>query len=333
MKKNWIVVLMVGIAFTSAVNAQYVPNNSQAFQFISVYNPAFSGVENFDDLKFGYRYQWAGFGKYSPKFINLAFHKRLKQPLDMSYNSMRLSDFSNARAARVPRAKRIIHGMGANLFQSTVGIVKSIGGSFSYSLNYPLTSKIRLAAGVSALLENRKMDISAVDVRDPDPYYDYLLRSSTSQTDLNLRAGLLLYGEQFYLGISYLPMVNVALQASELAMEEPFYRGSLQAGYSFHVADEVILKPSILALVQMNNGIAVDYNVKAYFQNKIWMGLTYRDIESGVGILGFNINDTFTASYSFELSLGDFRKFDDGSHELVLAARLKNLKRFSQYIW
>jgi type IX secretion system PorP/SprF family membrane protein len=246
---------------------------------------------------------------------------------------MRLSDFSNARAERVPRAKRMIHGMGGNLFQSSVGIVKSIGGSLSYSLNYPLTSKIRLAAGVSALLENRKMDISQVDVRDPDPYYDYLLRSSTSQTDLNLRTGILLYGEQFYIGLSYLPMVNIALQASDLAMEQPFYRGSFQLGYSFPIADEVILKPSILGLLQMNNEVAVDYNVKAYFQNKVWMGLTYRDIESGVAILGFNLNDTFTASYSFELSLGDFRKFDDGSHELVLAARLRNLKRFGQYIW
>jgi hypothetical protein len=99
------------------------------------------------------------------------------------------------------------------------------------------------------------------------------------------------------------------------------------------VAEGVMLKPSVIGLLQMNNQVALDYNVKAYFQNKLWMGLTYRDIKSGVALFGFNINDTFTASYSFELSLGDFRKFDDGSHELVLAARLRNLKRYSQYIW
>jgi type IX secretion system PorP/SprF family membrane protein len=332
MKTKLFLVLMLSIA-SAAVRGQYLPNNSQSFQFISLYNPAFSGVENFDDLKLGYRYQWAGFGKYSPKFINLAFNTRLKQPLDMSYNAMRRSDYSNSRAAQLPRSKRIIHGLGGNLFQSSVGIVKSIGGSLSYSLNYPLTNKMRVAVGVSALVENRKMDVSQVDVRDPDPFYDYLLRSSTTQTDLNLRTGAVLYSERFYLGFSYLPLVNIALQASDLAMEESFYRGSLQAGYAFSVAEGVMLKPSVIGLLQMNNQVALDYNVKAYFQNKLWMGLTYRDIKSGVALFGFNINDTFTASYSFELSLGDFRKFDDGSHELVLAARLRNLKRYSQYIW
>src|SRR5688572_10437619 len=131
-------ILPVLFAFTSViVHAQYVPNNSQAFQFMTIYNPAFSGVENFDDLKFGYRYQWAGFGKYSPKFINLAYHRRIKQPLDLSYNSSRISDFSTARNESLPRSKRMIHGMGVNIFQSSVGVIKSIGGSFTYSMNYP----------------------------------------------------------------------------------------------------------------------------------------------------------------------------------------------------
>jgi type IX secretion system PorP/SprF family membrane protein len=318
---------------STALSAQYVPNNSQAFQFMSLLNPAFTGVENFDDLKLSYRYQWAGFGKYSPKFINLSYQKRVKHPLDLAYNSQRLSNLAGSRMDQLPRSKRMIHGLGVNVFQSRVGILKSIGGAAGYSLNYPLTKKSRLAIGVSALLENRKMDVAEVAVRDPDEYYNYLLRSSTAQTDLNVRAGALLYKENFYIGVSYLPLVNIALQASDLAMEEPFYRGSVQAGIALPVNADVMLRPSILALLQMNNDLIVDYNVKASIQNKVLLGLTYRDIRSGVAMLGFNINDTFTATYSFELSLGDFKKFDDGSHELVMAARLNNLKKFTQYIW
>lgn len=326
--------LLIGLVIASlALRGQYVPNNSQSFQFISLYNPGFTGVENFDDLKFSYRYQWAGFGENAPKFVNLSFQKRIKQPLDLSYNSLRMSDFSGAEPERLPRAKRIIHGLGANVFQSVVGVVASIGGSLSYAINYPLSGKSRLALGAAALMENRKLDVSAVTVRDPDEFYDYLLRSSTSQTDLNVRVGALLYQKNFYFGVSYLPLVHIAVQSSDLAMEEPFYRGSLQAGYSFPVNASVLLKPSAIALVQMNNDVVIDYNLKAFIQDKVWLGLGYRDIGSGVAVLGFNINEKFTVGYSFELSLGDFRKFDDGSHELVLAARLNNLKRFTQYIW
>jgi type IX secretion system PorP/SprF family membrane protein len=247
---------------------------------------------------------------------------------------MRLSNHSTAAGTQqLPKSKRIIHGFGSNIFQSSYGVVKSIGANVSYSLNYPISEKARLAFGVSTLVENRKLDVAQVSVRDPDEFYNYLLRSSTSQTDLNVRAGVLFYGENFYVGLSYLPVINFAIQSSELAMDKPFYRGSFQFGYSFPVSSEITLKPSVLGLVQMNNHLVVDYNVKAFIQNKVWLGLSYRDIKSGVVILGFNLNEKFTFSYAYEMSMGQFQKFNDGSHELVLAARLNNLKRYSQYIW
>lgn len=320
-----------GVPFMT--NAQYIPNNSQGYQFMSLFNPAFSGIENFDELKLGYRYQWAGFGSNSPKFVNLAFHKRIKQPLDMSYNSMRLSDFSSASANRLPRSKRMIHSLGANIFQSSVGVIQGIGGGVTYAVHYPLTNYTRLAFGVTGLIENRKLDINEVAVRDPDEFYNYLLRSSSAQTDLNFRAGFLVYGERYYFGASYLPVVNIALQSSALAMEEPFYRASFQGGISFPITSDVSLKPSVIGLLQMNNGLVMDYNMKAYIQNKVIAGLSYRSVESVVILMGFNINEMFTASYSYEASVGQFRKFNDGSHELVLVARFKNLKKFSTYLW
>lgn len=333
MTLRFLLLVVVLFAFPIAVHAQYIPNNSQGYQFMTLFNPAFSGIENFDELKLGYRYQWAGFGKNSPKFVNMAFHKRIKQPLDMSYNSMRLSDFSSANASRLPKGKRMVHSLGGNLFQSSVGIIQGIGGAVTYAVHYPITNYTRLAFGVTGLVENRKLDIGEVVVRDPDEYYNYLLRSSAAQTDLNFRAGFLIYGERYYFGASYLPVVNVALKSSDMAMDEPFYRASFQGGLSFPATSEVAIKPSIIALLQMNNKLALDYNMKAYFQDKVIAGLSYRSVETLVVLIGFNVNETFTASYSYETSVGQFRKFNDGSHELVLAARLKNLKKLSTYLW
>lgn len=333
MKKVCFVWAMLAISSGYDLRAQYVPNNSQAFQFMSLYNPAFTGIENYDDIRLGYRYQWLGFGKDAPRFINFSFQKRLKQPLDLMYNSPRVSDFSPARPERLPRGRRMIHGIGVNVFQSRFGVLESIGPALSYAVSYPLSGKVRLAGGVAALVESRKLDVASVTVRDPDPYYDHLLRSSTTQTDLNVRAGLLLYGSRFYFGVSYLPVLNLALQASELAMEEAFFRGSFQAGYSFPLSSNVTLRPSVVGLLQMNDDLVIDYSLKTSIQDKVWAGLAYRDVESAVAMLGFNISDRFAVSYSFELSVGEFRRFDDGSHELVLAARLNNLKRFFQYVW
>ena len=116
-------------------------------------------------------------------------------------------------------------------------------------------------------------------------------------------------------------------------MTEAFYRGSLQAGVSIPLNVDVVVKPGVLALLQMNGNVTIDYNVKSYFKENIWLGLTYRDIKSGVAIVGWNFNERLSASYSYEMSLGEFKQFNDGSHELVLGFRLNNFKKYSQYTW
>ena len=330
---KYFICLLSFFILSISLKAQYLPNNAQTFQFMPLFNPAFAGIENFNDLKFSYRYQWSGFGSYSPKFINIAYHTRLVKPLDLAYNSLRLSDPTATNSENLPRAKRMIHGLGGNLFHSEVGVLKSVGGNVSYSIHYPVSKKARFAMGLSLLIENRKLDVSEVTVRDPDEFYNHLLSSSTAQTDLNVRAGVLLYAEHYYFGLTYLPALYTSLEASELAVTQPFYMGSVQAGVSLPLSAEVTLKPGVLALVQMDNTVTLDYNVKAFFRENIWLGVTYRDIRSGVAILGWNFDEKLSASYSYEMSLGEFKQFNDGSHELVLSVRLNNFKKYSQYTW
>src|SRR5690606_20428430 len=127
------------------------------------------------------------------------------------------------------------------------------------------------------------------------------------------------------------PVLYTVLEASELAMTEPFYRGSVQVGVSLPLSADVTLKPGVLALLRMDNDIAIDYGVKAFFRDNIWLGVTYRDIRSGAALVGWNFNEKLSAAYSYEMSLGQFRQFNDGSHELVLALRLNNFRKYSQY--
>jgi len=336
------ILVIIGLMLTGiSLQAQYIPNNSQAFQFASIYNPAFTGIENFQDMKLSYRYQWSGFGANAPKFINLSYNMRLKQPLDLSYNALRISDPSLLKADKLPRAKQIIHGLGGNVFHSQVGPLETVGLAANYSISYPLTSKMRLAGGIGVVVQNGKIDISNIktDNMVDDPVLKRMADGANAQTDLNVRAGFLLYGKNFYLGGSYLPILSTAPKSADaqqtegLALGQPFYRAALQTGVAFPVNPDLTLKPSIWALLQVDGEIAVDYNVKAYIQNKIWFGVSYRDIQSGVGMFGFNFNEKLSASYSYEMSLGDFQQFSDGSHELVLAIRFGNFKRLSQYTW
>ena len=343
---SWIIVLTVCISAKS----QYIPISSQGFHFASNYNPSFSGIEGFQDLKLAYRYQWASLGAQAPKFVNVAFNFRIKEPLDLTLNAIRTS-MGKTQNNEIPRMKRIIHGMGVNVFNEEENLINRIGGGINYSFHYPISRKMRLAFGVNATLYNAKVDVDkiyfGIDPATGKPYNIYddaivqELQAGSSFTNLNLRAGFLVYSNNFYVGFCYLPVVNKSLNNPNTGLNDletsigspSTYRASMQAGYSFPLSATMDLKPSVLALMQMDNTFVIDYNVKLYIQEKIWFGLTYRDVKSMIGVFGFNLNEKLGASYSYELQANDSRQFLGGSHELVLSVRLNNFKRQKQQTW
>ena len=66
--------LIIFLLLPVCVFGQYVPNSAQNFHYASLYNPAFTGIENFLDLKFGYRYQWMRFKDNAPQFGNVVLN-------------------------------------------------------------------------------------------------------------------------------------------------------------------------------------------------------------------------------------------------------------------
>ncbi len=323
------------LLIVSNVEAQYVPSTAQTFQFASAYNPAFSGIDNFGDLKLSYRYQWTGFGSSAPRFINLAFNARLKQPSDLSINSLRTSNDEALNPERLPKGKRIIHGFGINFFNEQYGVINRIGGGINYAFNYPLSKKTRLALGASAMIDNTKIDINSVGVREPDNdlFYQSLLSKGASQTNLNVRGGILIYAPAFYIGASYFPIVNSVIQDAGVSTNTVFYQGSIQGGLRIPVAGNSSIRPSAIALWQIDNRFAIDYSVKVFLQDKVWLGITYRDSQSGILLFGLNVNEKLGFAYSYEMSMGGRSQFTNGSHDLVLSFRFNNFRRQNQYAW
>jgi type IX secretion system PorP/SprF family membrane protein len=326
--------LIFAFCFVHAVVlSQYIPNNGQAFQFASIYNPAFTGIDDFTDLKIGYRNQWSGYGANAPKFINVGFNTRIRQPLDLKVNSIRLSKPSLAQPHNLPKKKRIIHGLSVNLFQSQFGSISQVGVGVGYSFNYPVSKKIRIAAGVTSLIENRKLKIADLTFEKPDPFYQYLLSSPSSQTDYSLRTGVLVYASSFYVGASYLSLINQSIKSSDIAFEDSFYRAALQAGYAFNVSRAVVLKPSTLIYLHADKNLTVDYNVKTYFADKGWIGITYRNNQTGIGSLGLNVSAFLHVSYSYEVPFGDVYQFTGSSHDILLGFRINNFRKNVNSLW
>ena len=314
--------LLCVLAFQAV--GQYIPHSGQAFQFAPLYNPAFTGIENFVDVKLGHRYQWTAFKDAAPQFSNLMVNFRTKQPLDLKVNALRPSrtDFIKI----IPKSKFSVHRLGFNIYQEKMGPIQNFGIGAHYAIHMPVNEKISVSGGIGAMYQNARINADELDWGDDedDPVKDAIENGGVSKSGLWTRAGVLVYSDNFYVGATYYPF-NAEVQSSDVAsFTDQFYQGSVQAGVAFPLNEEFELRPSILALWLIDNSFIIDYNAKFYLEDKAWVGLTYRDVKAGVISGGFNINTMFTASYSFEFAMGKLRTFASGSHELILAARLKN---------
>lgn len=314
-------------------NAQYVPATNQAFQLGAVYNPAFSGVDRFGDLRLGYRKQWAGFAN-APQFLNLSYNFRLKQPTDLTYHGVRTG---LGRQIPVPAKKLLIMGAGVHAFNEKIGPIDRVGGGFTYSLNFVFSKHIRLATGIGTFIENIKVNQNDLywgeNVDELDPVYKSMANGDPRSTQFSTRLGVLLYGKTFYVGAAYLPLMLTDLTNNDVIIADEYYKASVQAGVSFAIGPESVLRPSIAGLLLEEGTLVLDYNLKFYLKGKTWIGATYRSIKSGVVGLGLNVSSALAFSYSYEFATGDFSGFAGASQDIMLTLRVNNVKKEKPLLW
>lgn len=328
-----VLVFIAVLGFAMISRAQYLPTTGQPFQFAAVYNPAFTGIDPFGDVKLSYRSQFGGNGANSPSFFNALYQFRLNQPMDAYRNGLRTG--SAIRAKNAPRTMGIVHGMGINLFDEQLGLMGRKGAGISYSFHFPVSESLMLAVGPSVMIENLRINADQIYLganADPDPVQQQILSGQANNTQLNARLGAVLYSRSFFFGVSYLPMLRFDVKDAGWLTANSVAKVAAQTGVSFDLSETVQLKPSIYGVLNEKNRVDLDYGLKIFVRNVIWAGAMYRDTKTGVAQLGVNINKTFTAAYSYEMSTGAWQ-FGSGSHELVLGIRLNNYKNLSSYTW
>jgi len=286
-------------------------------------------------VKLMYRYQWVAFAD-APSYLYLSWHGRLTKPFNPGDQALRTS--GNAISVledRVPKGKLSFLGGGAQVFSETRGPLDQKGLQLNIAYHYPIARSWKIAAGLSALIDNTKLRLDKITLEDPDgdELYNRLLSEGSSFTYLNIRPGFVVYHSRFYFGYSFLSLVNAVIQDAGVDGRRDYYKGVINSGYAFRVNSDLQVKPAIVGLISNNDKLHVDYSVKLYLRDRIWGGLVYRDVKSGVAMIGFVLNSSVAFGYSYERSLDNFNQFNDGSHELVVNFRLSNVRKENPYLW
>ena len=304
---------------------QYVFNNL-------LLNPAVTGIENYIDLKAGYRSQWTGL-EGAPVTSYLTFSAPFGSDFvqgDATAMSPgnEANPYSRAYSQNYQAAPPH-HGIGFMVVSDQAGPIGTTNIDATYAYHLGVASNFNLSLGVAAGLNHVSLNTSMLSLENPnDPL---IANGNNSQWKPDLSVGVWGYSADYYFGVSaqqllsqnqYFTTSNSTVNNSK-TMPQFFVTG----GYKLFLSDDMTLLPS--ALVKFISPVppTFDVNMKLAFQDRFWVGASYRHNDSVAGLFGLNISSLINISYSYDYTTSALRTVSNGTHEIVIGLMLDNKDR------
>lgn len=228
------------------------------------YNPAYAGSKDFMSIGVLHRQQWLGI-EGAPVTQTATLHTPL----------------ANERV-----------GVGLALINDKIGPTNTTGASVSYAYRIPVGAGLRLSVGLQGGVESWRANWSKITLQNQG---DGVFDETPNRWLPNFGAGLFLFGERFYAGLSSPHLIEYDLRDNDdpnVAIYSRRYRHYYGAvGAAFPVrGDDIIFKPSLLV---KNVGLfsqfakedvaktigaptEADVDVSLLFYQTFWVGASLR---------------------------------------------------------
>lgn len=306
-------------------------------------NPAFSGIEDFVDLKFGYRAQWLGFeGAPTNIFLsgNMALQispgnnfkdrgVRIYEP--EAYNEKETDNEFGYR-----KGKR--QGVSFYILQNSDGGFFNIGSFVNYAYHLRITNQLLWSVGAGVGYEFSRFDAMNISVLNPlnDPTYQaYVANNQSQKSNLKLNLGTVIYHKQLFIGYSALNAVDYNIGGNNEFFNEQTsdITHTVQAGLRYKWRYGYLITPSLLVRIRANNPTEYIGLIRARWHDKAWAGIQYT-YNSAVGLsLGTYLTKNIGFNYAYEFPTSQVRRASSGSHEFILAIKLNNQNFSRAYLW
>jgi len=262
---------------------QYMYNQLQ-------YNPAYAGTDNGLCGSLLHNSQWVGFDG-APQSQSLQVHS----PIGMT----------NV-------------GLGLSLTRETMDVVSNTSGFISYAYRIPL-GNMKLSLGVQAglvLIDENLSQLTTSAIGDQQYMQDF------HKLGFNVGAGFFLYSKSFYIGGSIPRLVdnrvdywNGTGKSDFDPLSNPYF---LASGYVFETGKSLKIKPSVLFKHLKNSPATMDFNLNILAKDALGFGLSYRSDKSCGAMAEIFLKGKYRIGYAYHLSLNEIRKYNDGTHEIMV---------------
>ena len=323
---RFLISLLLLMSAVYGTSAQEQPRSTQYIFNTYLINPAISGIDNYTDVKLGYRNQWSGLeGAPVTQYISIhapigedfvrssvnSFSGQGVNPLSRSY----VNTYSSAEPH---------HGIGFYAITDKAARVRQTNVNATYAYHMGLSYDLNLSLGVSGGLAATNIDVGAIYVENPsDPL---LSADNNNKMRPDVGAGIWLYSPRFFLGGSFKKILGPETVTESGRSLRPYQEGVFYgtAGYKFFIDEDIAMIPSALLSYWMTAPATFDVNMKIAYQDKFWIGGSFRNNDSFSALAGFNIASILNLSYSYDVTTSALRSVNNGTHEIVLGILLNN---------
>lgn len=301
MKKLYIILCFLGCGL--GLQAQQDAHFSQYMFNHLALNPAYAGSWNYLTGNIIHRSQWTGI-EGAPKTQSVTLH-------------------APSRNQR--------HGYGFGLYNDYIGVSRNTHVNLSYAYRIPLGENAKLSFGLNGTVENYRNRLNEVTTGSQitggvvDPSFSNLVNLWLP----NVGAGIFFYNKCFYAGLSSPDILENDLDGNDQV------EGASESRHYFATVGTIIgpedasvrFKPSVLYKYQPNSRSSLDLNAQFVFNNKFWLGASWRLDDAVVGMVQWQATSMFRFGYAFDYPLSDLRVFNAYSHEFLLGFDLDFLRK------
>ncbi|GGH05972.1 PorP/SprF family type IX secretion system membrane protein [Mucilaginibacter phyllosphaerae] len=326
LKKLLLILLFFVLTITAF--AQQRPQYTQYIFNNYLLNPAVAGIENYTDIKLGYRSQWTGL-----EGAPVTAYFSINAPLGTEFTQGDANAFPASGGAspysrsyvQDYRAAEPHHGIGFMLVTDKAGPIDQTNMAATYAYHLGITENLNLAVGVSAGFNHLYLNTSLITLENPD---DPTLRNiNNNQWKPDASVGIWAYAANYYVGASVqqiIPNSQYFTTRNNLNLNKTVPHYFLTGGYKIPLSDDVTFLPSALLKFIPPAPTTFDVNMKLSFRDRFWFGGSYRKDDSFGILAGFNLNSYINVSYSYDATTSALRTVSNGSHEIVLGILLNN---------
>jgi type IX secretion system PorP/SprF family membrane protein len=333
MKKILLTILTGGLMICAS--AQQKPYFTQYILNNYILNPALTGIENYTDLKLSYRNQWTGIDG-APVTMYLSVHA----PIGKS--DYRTTATSFAMKGENPRGKAYWEeytapephsGVGLIVMSDKTGYITRNSAYLTYAYHRALSARTSISAGFLAggskiSLDRSKIVWATLDPNDPGIGYN---GAELKKVKPEIGAGIWVYGANYFMGGSVL---NIVPGKVKFVDREGGYGGTYApqflatAGIRLWLTDDITALPSVMLQFVQPFPIQAHGNIKLQYQDKVWVGASYRysdQLGGYAGMAGVNISSTVNIGYAYDVSHNSrLRVYTGNTHEIIVGFLLNN---------